>query len=379
MADNRFSPITTDDHAGLLWITAILCLIYSLISFTVRGHVKWNLYGVDDAFLAAATVAHLAQTIAVFIGLNQGLGKSGTVDTSDHTESGEATFAGVILFITAIWLSKFAVLSLMIRIFARDIPGQKIFSTVIYSLFAAAGLASILGFSVQCSASSYLDSSASELCKSQMSRWRLITILDGGSEIILVLIPAVMVYPLQMAFNLKFQVTLAFAFRLPLIALSILHLHYIPPTLNHTLSRSTSFVAIPALLIQQIQLCWSLLSATIPNLRSFMKSFHSGFGMDMGMGTLGTSYTPGSYGNGSRARTMGIRLHSLTTQDERTPPQGSGSKVAFEHGLRPDGAARSTVISHNAKGDAQLEDLSVRSGGSQELIIRRDVEWSVSY
>lgn len=51
----------------------------------------------------------------------------------------------------------------------------------------------------------------------QMPRWRLITILDVGSEIILMLIPAAMVYPLQMAFNLKFQVVLAFAFRLPYV------------------------------------------------------------------------------------------------------------------------------------------------------------------
>ena len=163
-----------------------------------------------------------------------------------------------------------------------------------------------------------------------------------------------------------------------LIALSILHLHYIPPILHHSLSNSTSFVVIPALLIQQVQLCWSLLSATIPNLRSFMKSFHSGFGMDMGVGTLGTSYTPGSYGNGSRGRAMGIRLNSLT-QDEQTPPQGSRTKAGFEHSLRPDAVERSTVISRNGKGDVQLEDLSLRSGGSQELIIRRDVEWSVSY
>ena len=56
MAENRFSPITTDDHAGMLWITAILSLIYSSIALVVRAHVKWNLYGVDDAFLAAATV-----------------------------------------------------------------------------------------------------------------------------------------------------------------------------------------------------------------------------------------------------------------------------------------------------------------------------------
>ena len=50
-----------------------------------------------------------------------------------------------------------------------------------------------------------------------MPRWRLITILDAGSEIILVLIPTVMVYPLQMALNLKSQVVLAFAFRLPYV------------------------------------------------------------------------------------------------------------------------------------------------------------------
>lgn len=69
MAENRFSPITTGDHAGLLWITAILCLIYSFIALMVRGHVKWNLYGVDDAFLATATVykiySHLPEEVLI--------------------------------------------------------------------------------------------------------------------------------------------------------------------------------------------------------------------------------------------------------------------------------------------------------------------------
>lgn len=52
----RFAPITDDNHAGLLWITSILCLIYSVLIIGVRLHIKWNMYGADDIAALVATV-----------------------------------------------------------------------------------------------------------------------------------------------------------------------------------------------------------------------------------------------------------------------------------------------------------------------------------
>lgn len=49
----------------------------------------------------------------------------------------------------------------------------------------------------------------------QFLRWQLITAVDVATEGILVLMSILIVLPVQLAFSLKCQVVLAFAFRLP--------------------------------------------------------------------------------------------------------------------------------------------------------------------
>lgn len=73
---SRFSPIREDDHAGYLWIVAILGVTYTSLSGLLRAHIKWGLYGYDDVLLAVATAVHWGQAVAIFDGLNHGLGQS---------------------------------------------------------------------------------------------------------------------------------------------------------------------------------------------------------------------------------------------------------------------------------------------------------------
>jgi len=51
------SAVTADNQAGTLWIVTILTTIYVVLSATVRGFVKWGLYGADDYLLVIATVS----------------------------------------------------------------------------------------------------------------------------------------------------------------------------------------------------------------------------------------------------------------------------------------------------------------------------------
>lgn len=44
----RFSPIQTSDHAGNLWIVAILTAAYSCMAAVVRNTIKRGSFGVDD-------------------------------------------------------------------------------------------------------------------------------------------------------------------------------------------------------------------------------------------------------------------------------------------------------------------------------------------
>jgi len=54
--ENRFSPITPDDQAGSVWITALLCLIYSVLVLIVRVNLRRKVFGPDDWLVAGATV-----------------------------------------------------------------------------------------------------------------------------------------------------------------------------------------------------------------------------------------------------------------------------------------------------------------------------------
>lgn len=52
----RFSLVTSDDHAGQLWIVTILSLIYTGLVALARAYIKYQMYGFDDVLFALATV-----------------------------------------------------------------------------------------------------------------------------------------------------------------------------------------------------------------------------------------------------------------------------------------------------------------------------------
>lgn len=80
---SRFSRITDSDHAGLLWIVTILCIIYSTLSCLLRAYIKRGIYGWDDLLMVAATAVHLGQSVSVFSGLLNGLAKFNSL-TEEH-------------------------------------------------------------------------------------------------------------------------------------------------------------------------------------------------------------------------------------------------------------------------------------------------------
>ena len=62
---HRFAPLTVDNNAGYLWIASILCLIYTFLVMIVRLHMKWKMYGLDDAAAMLATVRDFQVSIRV--------------------------------------------------------------------------------------------------------------------------------------------------------------------------------------------------------------------------------------------------------------------------------------------------------------------------
>ena len=73
-----------------LKFTNSLCVAYTLCSAVLRGWIRRDIYGVDDAVIAAATVTTLGHFIANYVALNHGAGKPWSyIDTANNIVSFE--------------------------------------------------------------------------------------------------------------------------------------------------------------------------------------------------------------------------------------------------------------------------------------------------
>jgi hypothetical protein len=147
-----FAEITSTDRAGVVWVASILSLLYSLSTLVARFFVKYHTLGYDDWLILAATVVALAQYIAVFVSLNQGLGISSLIQSEDAVRDlGPGVLANSILFILAIALTKLSVVFFVKRLLTQELRKAWWFAHIVMGLTVAWTIASVLLVSVGCS------------------------------------------------------------------------------------------------------------------------------------------------------------------------------------------------------------------------------------
>ena len=116
--------------------------------------------------------------------------------------------------------------------------------------------------------------------------------------------------------------------------------------------------------LAECELCWSLISATIPNLRAFIKTFNTGFGLnDLKMEIWAT---------GAHVSVMKIRRE----RDADIPFRRLQSSRELDDNLRPVGQTYKAEVT---RGQSPDERGSLRSGHSQEMIIRNPVDQEATY
>ncbi|RFN45439.1 hypothetical protein FIE12Z_10305 [Fusarium flagelliforme] len=363
---NGLSPVTPDDHAGKLWIVTVLSLIYALHVAGARAFIKRHMFGLDDALYGVATLLHIAQSIAIFVGLSHGLGKKNSITTPQQWAiSSRCTVAATIFFITTLTLAKCSVLALIRRIIASKPGKSEIFCTALLVFTVLWGIGSCISFLVDCDVNGLLD--ASNPCSHQKERWIAIAVLDITSEILTLALIFQLVGSVNLACNRRWQVIVAFSFRLPLIAMSAVHVR----ALDFPSTDEPQFRITKALMIQQIMVAWSLISATMPNLKNFMKSFRFNIGMNFGVDTSAVS-TPES-----------IALQTFGGSTPNSPsPAGTVSSNGRPYRWRPDIISHLTTVtrgSDRSSLDDITEEEEVSRGGSQEMIINKEVTWNVTY
>lgn len=205
--------------------------------------------------------------------------------------------------------------------------------------------------------------------------------MDIITEVLLWLVPVALASKLNMPWNLKTQVMLAFSFRLPIIVLTALNLAAFaeyPGSEEPQLAVTTTIIA------QQVLITWSLISATIPNMKSFMRSFNMKFGALKGLSTRINAHGEQSgnshplHSMAARSRASRIQRGGETLSSGMRPGPDNDITVSF----RPDVAHHTAFVRHTDDGisPANTEDGgSIQRNDSQEMIIRKEIKWNVHH
>lgn len=281
--------------------------------------------------------------------------------------------------------SKTALILLVRRLFMRDMKHAWAVCNVATAVIITWTLVSAVLVSAGCASESLLPRNSSEICQGLEIRYMVVVISDGITDFMLAFIPTYLCRRLQMNIVFKLQILGVFALRLPLIILAGLFFKTWSSSLhgeNPGVERTT------ALIYQQSQLCFSLIAATIPCLKSFIQSFDTGSGQKAGVG-----YSTHSSGYGHVSS-----IHHSTPQfdeGESIPlsrfdrSEGGPSRL---RGGAGEGAVRvnrkpyvveSTFGTDDGSGElyrrSTQESDRKSQHSTQELFIRKDVQFEVKH
>lgn len=152
-----FSAVTANDRAGIVWVAAILSLMFSVITLATRVQIKLHTLGNDDWLILGGTILAIGQYAAIYSGLENGLGRSTELlGKADATELGKSVLASEVLYIISLALSKLSVVFFMKRLFTRDHRVAWWAGNIVIALTLVWGIASCLAISVGCGPSTIL-------------------------------------------------------------------------------------------------------------------------------------------------------------------------------------------------------------------------------
>ena len=296
----------------------------------------------------------------------------------------QQTYSGcqVAIYIS-LGFSKVASILLVRRLFICDMKNAWTICNIITGAIVVWTLVSAILVSAGCSNESLSPKNPAEICSGIETRYMFVVVTDALTDLILAFIPTYLCRHLQMNILFKLQILGVFALRLPLLILAALFykawsssLHGDKPGVERT----------TALVYQQSQLCFSLIAATIPCLKSFIQGFDTGSGQKAG---FGYSFNSGAYGHMSSVH------HSTAHVDDGESYQMSRLDRSQNSTSRPSkGNNREGTVRVNRKpfttesgpttyDGVELERRSTQESdrksqqSTQELFIRKDVQFEV--
>ncbi|KAF2717935.1 hypothetical protein K431DRAFT_205500, partial [Polychaeton citri CBS 116435] len=266
-----FSTPAPNDRRPWLWVASIVSLSYSLLTLVARLLAKWELLGVEDGLIIGAYVFGVIHWGLFNRAIFEGLGAAEDL-AHDLNEASMLFFSARMHMLVAVYLAKLSVLWFARRIFSGTKKSSKKTFEVCLVFTTICGIASLVAASAGCDTRNSLEDPHGS-CDNIPTRWVVITTLDAMTELLLIIPPIYIVLASRVKFASKVTVLTVFAFRIPnvgfmvAIAISFTRLFRSSPA-------SASIGAASSIAVwMEVLLGYSLCSASIPCVRSFLTAF----------------------------------------------------------------------------------------------------------
>ncbi|KAJ5952228.1 uncharacterized protein N7479_010641 [Penicillium vulpinum] len=333
----------------LTWFMLVTAILSVLTRLGTKYFIfrKWTF---DDGLATTSLVFCIAQSIAVSMATNNGLGQHRDMLSDLQLESMmKAEFAAVILFIASICFSKLSLL-----VFIRNLTPASLdrrFALVLGIFIGLWTIASIFSAAFQCDVPqtwNYLYGS----CFDRAAWWNYLGVTNILSEAGIMGQALLVIVRIQTDLSRKASLASVFLIRVIVIIAIICQLAYASQSRSST---DSTFDAWAVPISTQVTQTLSIVTACSPQFKPFLDNLRSS-GMGLGL----TS----SNGHGSKHKTYGMSSfkNSRRTQDTRSD--------THELVSMPQGTHRTIVTS--------VPDDDAESQSSQSNIIMETRTWTVT-
>ncbi|KAK5165157.1 uncharacterized protein LTR77_009255 [Saxophila tyrrhenica] len=378
-----FASSSPTDHRSAIWVSTLLCLTFVALGVAARVWTRLRAFGSDDYVIVGAFVVALVEFCTVIGGLTHGLGRStGELSSDSVASAGQVFLASEAIFVVTIYVIKHSVVCTVERLLAPDQKLQRMACWVFHGVLVVCLIASLLVVAVDCSAIDLLTRSRFDSCPSQTPRWIAIATIDSTLEVAVFIAFTIFISTLQLQPKLKITVTLLLAFRLGCIAFAALHAHHIAAFDTRSNTQDSGLAVVGSVVWQQLNLGYSLLSALLIALKSFLASFETNHGWGEHETFKATS--AGQSGNARDASALSYGMKPLSKSGKKGSVLRSWGSRNDDSGEKLDrNRAGKTGYKANveARGKEERDDGSVgsgRSGISQHPIIRYEQRFEVT-
>lgn len=365
-----FAVVTPTDHSAWIIIGTAFGLSCVLLFSVIRICIRLTIsppFGLDDVFVGSATVLSVVQSAITLYAASLGLGKSIELVTPDALVKVQKLFyASTILFIIALGLSKCSIVALLLRM-TRKKRQLRIFRATLV-LLALWTVASTFATALRCNLK-HPWILVGERCPGFALRLQVFGALDAATELIMVSLAIYLVWNLQLSKTNKAIVVIAFCLRFPIIVAIGFRLHSFDAA---GLAVNPTLVGTLFIIWSQTEVDFSIIASTIPTLRRFVSGLATYYGaLDQKKANEESSYEIRS---GSQMLMSQLTATGKSADhDGRYPLQTEATSTNAPYGRNNLTGNHCWATAHVMAQDTN----SVQSNDSQQMIIKKDVAWTV--